>query len=180
MLSKHGIEDFSITHAAKLDYAAIVAYVAEGQAELCEFPVGGLPPEVLKFMPMAFQPELKRELRQFACIPVGVYGRATGGSSRQCLFLSINSPILGQWEMSVVRKSRHSHSPSGSTDSGPSTDLRSRSLVVGHRGQGSGVCDMLAINGVRDDPELDCSLGVAPKGRLAGLPRRRIHHDCGS
>jgi len=43
MLSKHGIEDFSITRAAKLDYAAIVAYVAEGQAELCEFPVGGLP-----------------------------------------------------------------------------------------------------------------------------------------
>jgi len=24
------------------------------------------------------------------------------------------------------------------------------------------VRDMLAINGVRDDPELDCSLGVAP------------------
>jgi len=29
MLSKHGIEDFSITQAAKLDYEAIVAYVAE-------------------------------------------------------------------------------------------------------------------------------------------------------
>lgn len=52
--------------AAKLDYGAIAAYVAEGQAELCEFPVGGLHPEVLKFMPMGFQPELKRELRQFA------------------------------------------------------------------------------------------------------------------
>jgi len=39
----------------------IVAYVAEGQAELCEFPVGGLHLEILKFMPMGFQPELKRE-----------------------------------------------------------------------------------------------------------------------
>jgi hypothetical protein len=67
MLSIQGIEDLSIAHAAKLDCAAIVAYVAEGQAELCEFPVGGLHPEVLKFMPMVFQPELKRELRQFAC-----------------------------------------------------------------------------------------------------------------
>jgi len=31
----------------------IVAYVAEGQAELCEFPVGGLLPEILKFMSCA-------------------------------------------------------------------------------------------------------------------------------
>ena len=30
MLWIQGIEDFSITHAAKLDYAAIVAYVTEG------------------------------------------------------------------------------------------------------------------------------------------------------
>jgi hypothetical protein len=63
MLSKQGVEEFAITHASKLDYAALVAYVAaDGQAELCEFPVGGLHPEVLKYMPMAFQPELKREL----------------------------------------------------------------------------------------------------------------------
>jgi hypothetical protein len=67
MLSIQGIEDFSITHAAKLDDAAIVAYVTEGQAELCEFSGRGLHPEILKFMPMVFQPELKRELRQFAC-----------------------------------------------------------------------------------------------------------------
>jgi hypothetical protein len=49
MLSIQGIEDFSITRAAMLDDAAIVAYVAEGQAELCEFPVGGLHPLGRKF-----------------------------------------------------------------------------------------------------------------------------------
>ncbi len=62
MLSKQAIEDFALTHALKLDYGALVAYVAEGQAELCELPGGGLHAEVLKWMPMAFQPELKRDL----------------------------------------------------------------------------------------------------------------------
>lgn len=62
MLSKQGLEDFSLTHVLKLEYAALVAYVAEGQLVLCEFPTGGMHPEVLKYMPMAFQPELKNDL----------------------------------------------------------------------------------------------------------------------
>lgn len=62
MLSKQGIEDFAITHAAKLDYGALVAYVAEDKSVLCELPQGGLHAEVLKWLPMAFQPEIKRDL----------------------------------------------------------------------------------------------------------------------
>jgi hypothetical protein len=62
MLSKQGLEDFSLTHVLKLEYGAIVAYVADGQPVLCEFPQGGMHPEVLKYLPMAFQPELKNDL----------------------------------------------------------------------------------------------------------------------
>ncbi len=62
MLSKQGIEDFAITHVWKLDYGALVAYVAEDQPVLCELPQGGLHPEVLKYVPMAFQPEIKTDL----------------------------------------------------------------------------------------------------------------------
>lgn len=62
MLSKQGIEDFAVTHVLKLDYGALVAFIAENQPVLCELPQGGLHPEVLKYMPMAFQPEIKRDL----------------------------------------------------------------------------------------------------------------------
>jgi hypothetical protein len=55
MLSHHGLKEFGETFVQILDYAAFVAFEAEGQPVLCELPRGAM----TQNEPTAFQPEIK-------------------------------------------------------------------------------------------------------------------------
>jgi hypothetical protein len=52
LLSQEGIKEFSSTFVQRLEYGSLVAFVAEGQPVLCEYPLGLL-------QNGAFQPEIK-------------------------------------------------------------------------------------------------------------------------